>query len=241
MSTRSGRRDCSASSNPRSVANSPSVHPDPALSQTDHTRRAYARHARLYDAMEWPVEQLVYRRWRRSLWQDVEGPDVLEVGVGTGKNVPYYPAEVCVTGVDLSEGMLAQARRSLQRHPAAAAVLHLMDAEHLTFPDDAFDEAVATFVFCSVPDPVAGLREALRVTKPGGRLRLLEHQRADVESLGRVMDRLDGPLHRLTGVHVARRTVENVRDAGWRLDHVERLAPFGVFRRIDAHNPLTAN
>ena len=208
---------------------------------TAHTRRAYDRHARFYDVLEWPVEQLLYCRWRKALWRGVEGPEVLEVGVGTGKNVPYYPADVCVTGVDLSEGMLARARRALLRHPDKAAVLHLMDAQHLTFPDDAFDEAVATFVFCSVPDPVAGLREALRVTKPGGRLSLLEHQRADAEPLGRVMDRLDGSIHRRTGVHIARRTVENVRAAGWHLDRVEHLTPFALFRRIDASKPLSSS
>jgi ubiquinone/menaquinone biosynthesis C-methylase UbiE len=214
--------------------------PDPTIpadAQTAHTRRAYDRHARFYDALEWPVEQLVYRRWRKTLWQDVEGPEVIEVGVGTGKNVPYYPEGVQLTALDLSEGMLARARRALARHPEKAAALYRMDAECLDFADDTFDEAVATFVFCSVPDPVAGLREALRVTKPGGRLRLLEHQRADAEGLGRLMDRLNGPLHRATGVHIARRTADNVRAAGWVVDRDERLGPLGIFHRITAHNP----
>jgi ubiquinone/menaquinone biosynthesis C-methylase UbiE len=210
--------------------------PDLTAEPTAHARRAYDRNARFYDVLEWPVEQLLYRRWRRALWREVRGPAVIEVGVGTGKNVPYYPEGVRVTGVDLSEGMLARARRVLARHPGRAAELYLMDAEHLPFPDAAFDEAVATFVFCSVPDPVAGLREARRVTRPGGRLRLLEHQRADAEPLARVMDRLDGPLHRASGVHVARRTTANVRAAGWHLDRVERLDPLGIFRLIAASN-----
>lgn len=214
---------------------------DHSALDTAHTRRAYDRTARVYDAMEWPIEQLVYRRWRKALWQDVAGPDVLEVGVGTGKNVTFYPEGVCVTGVDLSAEMLSRARRSLERHPQKAAVLQLMDAQQLTFPDDAFDEAVATFVFCSVPDPVRGLREALRVTKPGGYLRLLEHQRATAEGIGRVMDRLDRPIHRLSGVHVNRRTVEHVRAAGWQVDRVEHLAPFGLYRRIDAHKPRSSS
>ena len=209
----------------------------PTGAETAHTRRAYDRNARFYDVLEWPVERLLYRRWREELWRRVEGTEVIEIGVGTGKNVPYYPAGVQVTALDLSEGMLERARRVLSRHPEKAVALYRMDAEDLDLTDDAFDEAVATFVFCSVPNPVAGLREARRVTRPGGRLRLLEHQRADAERLGRVMDRLDGPLHRLSGVHVARRTVENVRAAGWVVTSAERLDPLGVFRLITAHNP----
>lgn len=205
--------------------------------ETTHTRRAYDRNARFYDVLEWPVERLLFRRWRAALWRRVAGPELIEIGVGTGKNVPYYPEGVQVTALDLSEGMLERARRVLARHPEKAVALYRMDAEDLDFADDAFDEALATFVFCSVPDPVAGLREARRVTRPGGRLHLLEHQRADAAPLGRVMDRLDGPLHRASGVHIARRTVENVRAAGWQIDRDERLDPFGVFRLITAHNP----
>ena len=107
----------------------------------------------------------------------------------------------------------------------------------MDFPDDSFDEVVATFVFCSVPDPVLGLREALRVTRPGGRLRLLEHMRADWSALASLMDRLDAPIHYLLGVHIARQTIANVKKAGWDLESVQKLSRGGIVKKIIAVKP----
>jgi ubiquinone/menaquinone biosynthesis C-methylase UbiE len=187
--------------------------------------------------MEWPLEQWLYQPWREALWAGVEGPEVLEIGVGTGKNIPYYPDGVHVTAIDLSPGMLKRARRVAHRHSKKRVTLLEMDAQALDLPDDTFDDIVATFVFCSVPDPVQGLCEALRVTRPGGHLHLLEHMRARPHRLARIMDALDGPVHWLTGVHIARETVQNVRYAGWVLDDVTALSRADVFRRIEAHKP----
>lgn len=206
-------------------------------SATAHTRRRYDAVAPLYDLLEWPFERTLFRLWRRSLWGEVQGPDVLELGVGTGKNIPFYPDDVQLTAIDLSEAMLARARRQARRHPEKHAKLHVMDAQALDFSNDTFDETVATFVFCSVPDPVQGLREALRVTKPGGRLLLLEHMRASPPVLARLMDALDAPIHWLVGVHIARRTVENVRRAGWQIETVRSLSGADIFRQIVARKP----
>lgn len=187
--------------------------------------------------MEWPVERGLYRAWRKDLWADVEGPEVLEIGVGTGKNIPYYPEGVHVTAIDLSPDMLKRARQVARRHPEKNVTLGEMDVQALDLPDDTFDDVVATFVFCSVPNPVLGLEEALRVARPGGRLHLLEHMRARAPRPARVMDALDGPVHWLTGAHIARETVKNVHAAGWALDEVTPLSWADVFRRIEAHKP----
>ncbi len=207
---------------------------DPA---TLHTRRRYDLIAPIYDWVEGLVERGRYSHWRAELWAQVRGPRVLEVGVGTGKNIPYYPSHVQVTAVDLSPAMLARARRRAAQHPEKQVELHLMDVQRLTFPDNTFDEAVATFVFCSVPDPVQGLQELYRVVRPGGRLLMLEHMLADPPWLAWIMQRLDPLVHWLIGVHIARRTVDNVRAAGWAIDQVVPLSPGNIFRRIVAHKP----
>jgi len=90
-----------------------------------------------------------------------------------------------------------------------------MDAQHLDYPGASFDAVVATFVFCSVPDPVAGLREARRVLRPGGQLLLLEHVRSENPVAGKLMDWLNPLVVRLAGANINRRTVENVRLAGF--------------------------
>ncbi len=205
---------------------------------TQFTRSRYNTVASFYDVMELGMESARFKGWRAALWRDVRGPRVLEIGVGTGKNIPYHPDGVQVTGIDLSEKMLARARkRAQERGDARIISLQMMDAQALAFEDASFDEVVATFVFCSVPDPVLGLKEALRVTKPGGRLLMLEHMLAEPQPLAKTMTLLDSPFHWMTGVHIARRTVENVAAAGWQVQEVAPLSFGSIFRRIIAIRP----
>ena len=202
------------------------------LAATEATRARYNRLAPIYDAMEVFSERR-FRPWRQKLWSLVPAGRVLEVGVGTGKNMPYYPADAQVTAVDLSDRMLAQARRRAARG-GVNVELHEMDAQDLRFEDGAFDTAVATFVFCSVPDPVRGLRELSRVVRPEGRIVLLEHVRVDRPLLGRLMDLLNPIVVRVMGANINRRTVENVRRAGLTIERVEDLAAMGLVKLIVA-------
>lgn len=195
------------------------------------TRARYQRISPNYDRIEWLMERR-FRPWRERLWQFVCGPNVLEVGVGTGKNIEFWPLNCKVTAVDLTPGMLdiaQQHARSLSRN---VEDLFLGDVQHLEFPSAIFDTVVATFVFCSVPDPVQGLREVGRVVRPDGQILLLEHVRIDRPIIGNLMDLIAPLVVCINGANINRRTVDNVRAAGLHIEHVEDLDSMGMFKLI---------
>jgi len=209
----------------------------PHAGKTRIAKKKYDAISVIYDFMEWPVEKFLYKGWREHLMERLQGPVVLEIGIGTGKNIPYYPADLNITGIDLSSGMLKHAKRVLEQEGNENVTLKEMDAQDMDFQDETFDEVLVTFVFCSVPYPVLGLKEALRVTKPGGKIHLMEHMRADNAVLAPLMKILDPPIHFFSGVHIARKTVDNVAYAGWDIQKAERLDSNGIFRMIEAKKP----
>jgi ubiquinone/menaquinone biosynthesis C-methylase UbiE len=129
----------------------------------------FDRIAWIYDLMESPMEWMSVSDWRRELIGAVSGK-VLEIGVGTGKNIPYYPPETELTGVDISPKMLKRAQGKAKAL-GMNVEFSVMDIEQMTFPDESFDYVVSTFVFCSVPDPVRGLQEVRRVLRKQGTTR----------------------------------------------------------------------
>lgn len=212
--------------------------PTPESSDTAVTAARYDRIAPIFDAMEWLMERAAFREWRARLWSRVPPARVLEVGVGTGKNIIFYPTEAQVTAIDISPRMLARARRRAATL-ARDVDLRLMDAQRLEFNDGVFDAAVATFVFCSVPNPQMGLRELGRVVRPGGDIWLLEHVRLERPFAGRVMDALNPLVVRLVGANINRRTVENVRHAGLTVVGVEQVKG-SLVKLIHARPPAAA-
>jgi len=137
----------------------------------------YQRIAPFYDLLDLPFEYGRYRSIRPLLFQGLSGR-LLDAGVGTGRNFPFYPHGANVVGIDLSSAMLSRASRRL--HLSAAVIeLMQMDVTELDFPDASFDGAVATFLFCVLPDELqlTALRELGRVVKPGGVIRMLEYVR----------------------------------------------------------------
>lgn len=201
---------------------------------TAATRNRYNRIASVYDRMEWASERR-FAPLRTELWRRARGPRVLEVGVGTGKNMPHYPPGMTMTAVDLSPRMLEQARARAARL-GLAMDLREADAQALPFPDGSFDTLVATFVFCSVPDPVLGLSELQRVLVPDGQLLLLEHVLTRKPLLRPLMRLLNPLVVRMVGANIDRATVENVRRAGF-IDLQVEDCLLDIVKLIEARAP----
>ena len=177
----------------------------------------YQRIAWAYDLLDYPFEHGRYRKIRPEMFRGLSGR-ILDAGVGTGRNFPFYPASSEVVGIDLSPAMLARAKR--RQHTAAAPVeLRQMDVTRLEFADGYFDAAVATFLFCVLPDDlqVAALRELGRVVKPGGIVRCLEYTRPS-GGLRRAITRLWEPwVYWAYGAGFDRQTERYVPEAGLQL------------------------
>jgi len=194
--------------------------------------RRYNRLAWIYDWLEAPMEWLRFAKWRTRLSDRMVGPRVLEVGVGTGKNLPYYPQDVDAVAIDFSHRMLAKARKK-GLSDGSKVRFHEMDVQDLNFPDKTFDMVFATFVFCSVPDPVDGLKELRRVCKPGGKLILLEHMRPGNLFMGLLFDLLNPIVVRILGANINRRTMGNIQKAGWHIQVEEHLTS-DIVRWVEA-------
>jgi len=173
----------------------------------------YQRIARFYDLLDLPFEYGRYRKIRPQLFAGLSGV-ILDAGVGTGRNFPFYPPGAKIVGIDLSPAMLARAAR---RRPSAAAEIELrqMDVTRIDLPDGHFEAAVATFLFCVLPDElqVPALREISRVTKGGGIIRLLEYTRPQ-GAVRRAMTKLWEPwVHWAYGASFDRRTEQHIPEA----------------------------
>ena len=199
---------------------------------TEAAKRRYNRVAPIYDFMGSLVERSRYSKWRELLWSKVEGNNILEVGVGTGKNFPHYPPDAEITAVDFSNKMLEHAKDKASKQKVKVH-LHQMDVQNLEFPDNTFDTVVASFVFCSVPDPIRGLMEIERVCKPGGKVVLLEHVLSTNRILGWLMNLANPLVVRIVGANINRQTAANVMKSGLVVEQVTDLGA-GIFKLIEA-------
>lgn len=158
--------------------------------------------------------------WRWELLGRVRGP-VLELGCGWGRNFAHYPPGVSVAAFDLDAERARAARREARRLGAPVRVA-VADAEHLAWPDQAFEAVTGTLVFCSIPRPMQALAEARRVLRPGGKLYLVEHVHSDRPWLAGLQTALAPAWLRLTGgCHLNRHTADTVRAAGFEIEQLK--------------------
>jgi ubiquinone/menaquinone biosynthesis C-methylase UbiE len=190
-------------------------------SQTDIIKKRYDRIAPYFDRIESMMEKMMFGDLRSRIWQQVKGENILEVGVGTGKNFAYYPANKTITAIDFSPVMIQEAKKKCITLSLDVELLE-MDVQALDFPDNHFDCVIGTFLFCSVPDPEQGLRELKRVCKSGGEVLLLEHVLSENKFIAPIMQLLNPLTVRLVGANINRQTVKTVQACRFR--SVEVLA-----------------
>jgi ubiquinone/menaquinone biosynthesis C-methylase UbiE len=169
--------------------------------------------ARTFDLMNMGIERRYGERKRE--WFSRSAGLTLLVAVGTGLDLQYFRSDQKVIGIDISSKMLEKAGERLSTTTSGTSLVRA-DVRILGFGDDTFDSVVTSCTFCSVPDPVAGLKELKRVMKPGGKLLMFEHVRSDIFWMGPMMD-LMTYFSRKVGPDLNRRTKQNVIRAGFRL------------------------
>jgi len=189
----------------------------------------YNRLARFYDLHSKIAEKIWFKRWRKRFILPLKGR-ILEVGIGTGKNLDFYGKGAKVIGIDFSEKMLQIAKEKLVKSGKKNILLKQMDAENLKFKDNSFDYVVTTCVFCSVPNPIKGLKEIRRVLKPTGKLVMIEHvlSRNPVIAL---IEQAGNPVTKFfMGANINRNTKQEIINSGMEIIKDENLALVDVFR-----------
>ena len=202
--------------------------------ETDRVRTVQDKQAPKYDRQISFFERILFGDGRAWVCSQARGK-VLELACGTARNLPFYPSEVELTGIELSPHMLAIGRQRAQElgHPAD---LRLGDVQTLELPDESFDTVTCTLGFCTIPDTRAAAAEAFRVLRAGGQLLLLEHVRSPARIV-RGGQRLLEPLAaRFEADHLLRDPVDYLPGAGFEIDEVQR-SKWGIVERLRAHKP----
>lgn len=193
--------------------------------QVREVLRAYERIAPVYDVLDGLYEWSWKRRLRAELFARALPGRLLDVGVGTGCNMPFYPKDAFLVGIDASPAMLARARTRAARL-GLSVELRQMNLLALAFPDGSFDTVVATFVLLCLPDELqlAALRELARVTRPGGRILLLDYHRSSRTAVRWWMRLLSGWLRWAFAARFDPTTERHLAEAGLRtLEHAHRM------------------
>jgi len=203
-------------------------------SETDRTQRIYDKTARRYDRQIRFFERILFAGGREWVCSRASG-DTLEIAFGTARNLPFYPPDVRLTGIELSPKMVALAHER-QRAVGREADLRVGDVQALGFRDASFDSVVSTLTLCTIPDPREAVKEAFRVLRPGGRILLLEHVRSPSAPVRTVQRALDPLAVRFEADHLLREPLDYLRGAGFEVEALER-SKWGIVERVAARKP----
>ena len=190
-----------------------------ARTQDVETKQKWDAASRTLDIMSFAEDRRLGPHKRR-LFEKMRGATLM-VAAGTGNDFKFFPPNMQMVAIDISPKMLERAGRKAAGY-SGKIELREMDVCNLDFPDASFDTVATAFTFCSVPKPVAGLRELRRVLKPDGQILMIEHVRSAIGPLGIFMDFMT-PLTSRIGPSLNRDTVGNVQKAGFRLRRVENV------------------
>lgn len=208
-----------------------------AADGNERARKFWDGFAPRYDRqMRGLPERLMFPDGRGWACSQASG-EVLEVGVGTGLNLPWYPDGIRLTGIDLSPGMLAIARERA-RTLGMDADLREASADALPFADASFDTVVSTITLCSVPDERAAVAEMSRVLRAGGHLVLSDHVASDRRWALAVERALEPLLLRIACDHLTRRPLPLVEESGLTVRHSQRFRA-GIVERLVAVKPAS--
>jgi ubiquinone/menaquinone biosynthesis C-methylase UbiE len=211
--------------------------PSRDTAETERVLGLYEKEARKYDREMNFFDWLLFADGREWVCSQAAG-DVLEIGIGTGRNLPHYRADVSLIGIELSPAMLEIAR-ARARELGREVDLRVGDAQALEFPDDSFDAVVCTLSLCTIPDDRAAVVEVRRVLRPGGRFLFLEHVRSPVLPV-RLGQRLLDPLAvRFEADHLLREPLEHLRAERFEVERFER-SKLGIVERVVARKPAAA-
>ncbi|MGH2985641.1 MAG: class I SAM-dependent methyltransferase [Solirubrobacterales bacterium] len=202
--------------------------------ETQRVRALQDKEAARYDRQISFFEKLLFGGGREWVCTQAAG-EVLEIAAGTGRNLPFYGDGIKLTTIELSEEMLAIAKRRAAKL-GLDADLRLGDAQALEFSDESFDTVIITLALCTIPDHRQAVREAHRVLRPGGRLMLLEHVRSPSLPVRTVQRLLDRPAVRFAADHLVREPLDHLEPEGFKVERVER-SKWGIVERIAARKP----
>jgi ubiquinone/menaquinone biosynthesis C-methylase UbiE len=199
------------------------------VTETERVRLIQDKEAPRYDRQMGFFERILFRGGREWACSQVAGA-VLELAVGTGRNLPHYPADVRLTGIELSPQMLEIGRRRAEEL-GRDVDLRIGDAQALEFEDQSFDTVIITFGLCTIPDDRGALSEARRVLRSGGRLVLLEHVRSPSLAVRAVQRVLDPLSVRFAADHLLRDPLDYLAAIGFEIETLERLK-WGIVERV---------